>query len=596
MMKKISAIILTFIFCMSMVAMTVSAATFSQENISVTVNGYNVEIVVKTENNGLMSAHLYNELKDTTLGVDYIETPTENNGVYTYDFVFELDGSVDTQKLYICVGNNVPLTEKEFNYASINDKNTFFNGIAELNGSVAVAEYLSANKEYTSVDVNSFEALRSAQVITFVSNVIDGLDLATGYENLPSESDEYKAEKIEAVKEKETLFNEEFAKAMKCALVADAAENQWRSLAQNAIADGLFDDEYFVSTGTNTVLDVNSVYSYFGTEVTKMTTISDVELSKAFDRATLMTAKNELAYGSIKAVFMYFENKGSITVSDMTDINALISSGNDTELWKTVKDGTYADCAALINGIVSVASTLRNGGATGNGSSTDSDVTRPVSPGGFTGGSIGGGGNGGTTKPTTPTTPVDPKPVTPAGAFTDIDSVEWAKESIEALAEMGVLNGKGDGTFAPNDKVTREEFIKIIVAAFGLTDDEAECDFADVSADNWSYPYIAAAAKLGIVSGDGDNFNPTSGISRQDMAVIIYRVFEHLGAEVSGDSITFDDNAEIAGYAKDAVEALTATGIINGMGDGTFSPNGTVTRAQAAKVVYGLLYLVGGGK
>ena len=54
--------------------------------------------------------------------------------------------------------------------------------------------------------------------------------------------------------------------------------------------------------------------------------------------------------------------------------------------------------------------------------------------------------------------------------------------------------------------------------------------------------------------------------------------------------------SDIAEYAKDAVETLTAAGIINGMGDGVFAPCGTVTRAQAAKVVYGLLNLIGGGK
>ena len=85
-------------------------------------------------------------------------------------------------------------------------------------------------------------------------------------------------------------------------------------------------------------------------------------------------------------------------------------------------------------------------------------------------------------------------------------------------------------------------------------------------------------------------------MSRQDMAVVIFRTAEKLGLELSGEAQAFDDNDDIADYAKNAVASLTASGIINGMGDGIFAPKSTVTRAQAAKVIYGLMKLVGGGK
>ena len=200
-------------------------------------------------------------------------------------------------------------------------------------------------------------------------------------------------------------------------------------------------------------------------------------------------------------------------------------------------------------------------------------------------------------KPIEKPKPVDiPKPIEkPKMEFNDLSSSHWAYEAIEELAEKGILNGKGDANFVPDDGVTLEEFVKIIAVAFDLTAD-SEIRFADVEADRWSADYIAAAAAHGIVTGDGESFNPAQVITRQDMAVIIYRVFEHLGLEVSGDVISFDDDAEISDYAKKAVEALTAAGIINGMGDGTFAPKTNVTRAQSAKVVYGLLQLVGGGK
>lgn len=597
-MKKLSAIILTFIFLMSMLVPTTVGATFSEENITVGVIGYTMTVTVTADTEGTMVAHLVNEAKDHTYGLDYDEAPVENNGVYTYTFTFEMDKTISTSKLYIKVGNVVPTTEKLINYANINDKNAFFNGLEAVTDAELVDEYLGTNSAYTSVDVAGYLDL-SEDVRTMVSDIIVDLDLATGYTNSDSETDEYLAQKTVAVTEKETIFNTAFAEAMKYAALVDATEEEWATLAPAAITEGLFDDEYYTANDTvPATLNVADAYAFFGVEADAMETLTETEIKKAFDRATLMAVESKAEYGTLKAAFLYFENKGTITVSDMTDIDALVSAGKDVDLWKNLKAGTYADCGALVAAAVTTADTMVANGAlnsdTAGDGITGGSINRPSSPGGFTGGSLGGGGNGGASAPTTPSEPVTP--VTPAGTFSDIASVEWAKESIEALAEMGVLNGKGDGKFAPNDKVTREEFVKIIVAAFELSDDEAACDFNDVAKDSWSYPYIAAANKLGIVSGDGASFNPTSGISRQDMAVIIHRVFEHLGLEVSGDAISFDDGADIAGYAKDAVEALTAAGIINGMGDGTFAPAGTVTRAQAAKVVYGLLNLVGGGK
>ena len=279
-----------------------------------------------------------------------------------------------------------------------------------------------------------------------------------------------------------------------------------------------------------------------------------------------------------------------MSVDAWSNIKKLIDSGKDSTLWRNIKERNYQTCDEMVIDIGVEAKKLIDSGISdsnsGNGSTGSSSVDKPVIPGG--GGSLGGGGGaGGSSKPA--------KPETPKSAFTDIDNVEWAKESINALAEKGILNGKGDNKFAPNDGVTREEFVKIIAVAFDLKADK-DVNFADVSEDRWSKDFIKAAASNGIVNGDGENFNPTDIITRQDMAVIIYRVFEKLGAEVKGEAISFNDSSDIADYAQEAVEALSGAGIINGMGDGTFAPRATVTRAQSAKVVYSLLNLLGGGK
>ncbi len=182
-------------------------------------------------------------------------------------------------------------------------------------------------------------------------------------------------------------------------------------------------------------------------------------------------------------------------------------------------------------------------------------------------------------------------------SFSDLGIASWATEAITALAAEGVVSGKGDGKFYPNDTVTREEFVKIIVEAFEIYNKNAKADFDDVAHDRWSYGHIASGVHAGIIKGINDTeFNPVGSMSRQDMAVIMHRVAKLLGVSMADNGTAFADDADIAPYAKEAVNALSGAGIINGTGNDCFSPLSTVTRAQAAKVVYELTNAVGGAK
>lgn len=178
---------------------------------------------------------------------------------------------------------------------------------------------------------------------------------------------------------------------------------------------------------------------------------------------------------------------------------------------------------------------------------------------------------------------------TPEVAFGDIADVPWAQESIAYLYEAGIVDGH-DGNFYPEQLVKREEFVKMLVLAAGLLDENATCNFTDVSEDFWAYSSIASAVQAGVVNGIGDGaFGCGMNISRQDMAVMVCHV---LGA---GDSVdtngeeAFTDSEEIADYAREAVTVMQQMGLINGVGDGRFAPRDPVTRAQAAKVIHMML-------
>ncbi|MBR5508355.1 MAG: S-layer homology domain-containing protein, partial [Clostridia bacterium] len=179
--------------------------------------------------------------------------------------------------------------------------------------------------------------------------------------------------------------------------------------------------------------------------------------------------------------------------------------------------------------------------------------------------------------------------------FKDIDSVAWAKDSIEYLLNYGVISESDDANFRPNDSVKREEFVKMIVVALGVYDSKATTDLKDVDSSKWCYQYVASAQKLGLVKGnDKGAFGVGEEITREDMAVIISRALEILGFENDGvNSEIFADDAQISGYAKDAVYMMKELGLINGMGDGNFAPKSTATRAQTAKMIFEMMKAVG---
>ena len=171
--------------------------------------------------------------------------------------------------------------------------------------------------------------------------------------------------------------------------------------------------------------------------------------------------------------------------------------------------------------------------------------------------------------------------------FDDIADISWAADAITQLSYRGVLNGKSERLFMPNDNVTREEFAKIITVAFKLNLVNTECPFGDVDENNWAYPYIRSAYKAGIIKGVSDTeFGYGQNITREDLCVMINRMLtvgELTLPQVDGG--VFGDDGEISDYAKESVYYLERAGII--LGDGTnFNPKASATRAEAAKIVY----------
>lgn len=177
--------------------------------------------------------------------------------------------------------------------------------------------------------------------------------------------------------------------------------------------------------------------------------------------------------------------------------------------------------------------------------------------------------------------------------FVDLEGFDWAKESIFALEKDGIISGKEKMKFEPASSVTREEFVKMIVAALDIKTDNPECGFEDVIGSDWFYSYVAEAYTAGIISGINEHFFGSGlTITREEMAAIIFRAVQYKGISLENAEPSFVDANEISDYAKEAVGTLNFAGIINGVGGGYFKPKATAQRAEAAKLVYAVREVV----
>lgn len=171
-------------------------------------------------------------------------------------------------------------------------------------------------------------------------------------------------------------------------------------------------------------------------------------------------------------------------------------------------------------------------------------------------------------------------------AFRDVDG-HWAEKYIAAMKKTTVLSGYPGGTFAPENSITRAEFITGFVRlldSFDLIDvvENAQSTFSDCQG-HWAEDYIAAAHAAGIAAGRSDRiFDPEEKIARQEITAFIARALNYTATETE---LTFSDAATIDGWARTSVLACVEHQVISGYPDGTFVPHGNAKRAEIATVL-----------
>lgn len=180
--------------------------------------------------------------------------------------------------------------------------------------------------------------------------------------------------------------------------------------------------------------------------------------------------------------------------------------------------------------------------------------------------------------------------------FTDISDEFWAKQEIEYLASNGVIAGRSSGIFQPQGTVTRAEFAKLITAALNISDSGAVNTFDDVNTSDWYSGYISSAVRSGIINGYTDGtFKPNNGISRLEMAVMAGRALKIKGCKVPENTeqyLAFNDRDLIA-YGEEEIALAVQYGIISGRPGNILDPDGVSTRAEAAAIIYRLFTFIG---
>ena len=347
------------------------------------------------------------------------------------------------------------------------------------------------------------------------------------------------------------------------------------------------------------------------------------------DATTLLVQKN--SSGNIKSVFImggtYLKSsklENEYIIKSETDIKSLSYKKTGASLTlasTTMTDEDFDNITIYSDGATSVynlttENTLdsnKKGGYLYFGDDPILDVEDPDTPGGGGGdassdrnqgvngsggagsaGGMGGTGNSGTigTPGGIVTPPVD-NPSQSSSLYDDITKDDWYYEDVKTLTESGVVSGDGTGCFHPQENVTREQFLKMLLISSDIEIDEAENTFTDISDDDWFKPYVLTAKNAGIVNGINETlFGVGENITRQDMAVMINRILENSGIEPETvTSEAFADADMVSDYAADAVARMKAIGLIHGY-DNEYRPLDSLTRAEAATVISNLMKII----
>jgi len=187
----------------------------------------------------------------------------------------------------------------------------------------------------------------------------------------------------------------------------------------------------------------------------------------------------------------------------------------------------------------------------------------------------------------------------PSNPFTDVSADDWFAGDVQYVYDSGLMTGTADDTFSPFTNTSRGMIVTILYRLDGGPDVSGlDNPFTDVPNDMYYAGAVIWAAENNIVTGRGDGtFGPNDSVSRQDLAVMLARYADCLDVTLPAVKAapSFTDDASVADYARDAVSLLSGAGVINGRDNGSFDPAGLAARAEVAAMLHRFVPLVAMG-
>lgn len=176
---------------------------------------------------------------------------------------------------------------------------------------------------------------------------------------------------------------------------------------------------------------------------------------------------------------------------------------------------------------------------------------------------------------------------TPQTTFADVPASAWYYNAVEYVYENGLMSGVSGGRFAPDDTLTRAMLVQTLYAMEGRPA-AASAGFADVASGDWYASAVNWAAANGVVSGVSETgFGPNNALTREQLALILYRFAQYKGYDVTGtsDLTAYADGSSVSNWAAEAMSWAVNAGLISGVGGNQIAPTGTATRAQVAQIL-----------
>lgn len=549
-MKKILMIVLAFL--------TMNTCTVSAESTVDDIQIKDGKVIINgTADKELTRVGVVVIPSDAQKSVENItaigETVSGEDGKFTISFQTEGEGTLWSDNdctVYIRV-NGAESTDETFYYYSVNGKNSeisdFIN--VEADRTVMLGENDAGYKTFKEIGIR-VDALTAEQMPELITMVSGGLTSGMSEES----------------------FVAAMNKGVLAVLIKESGTEETVKELMSAVFDGFGELEEDKKNWLSTALIKNGPYSNEGI------------MDNAYLKVQTLYSINYAQHSGLRDLII--NNKAMLgienenTFKSFSNLTLLESGAVCEKLAELLLSRTAYTSQILMSHLTTalLSSSDYSGGA--NGDNSDEHI------------SAGGGGGSGSYEELATVTTTQPTDIglgAEDAAFDDLASASWAMEAINALYSKKIINGIGERKFEPNRPVTREEFLTMLVKAAGLKASEISIDFRDVPIGAWYYDVINVAYVNGITEGIGDGlFGTGRKITREDMAVMVYRVFDKkiLNKNIVVQFTDFDD---ISGYAKESVKQLCEAGVVSGMPDGSFAPKGDTTRAQAAAILHRVL-------